>query len=102
MERSREQQVAVLDALGRGALPRQARFVAAVARRYPREELETPGQREIAAAAGRTSVAEEIEERWPGAPFAVQCGAAGEFPGAVPGADPEDEVVIGVVYRMTE
>ncbi len=94
--------MAVLDALGRGVLPRQARFVAAVSRRYSKDELETPGQRETASAAGRTSVSEEIEERWPGAPFAVRCGTAGEFPGAVPGADPEDEVVIGVVYRMTE
>ncbi|WP_017622096.1 hypothetical protein [Nocardiopsis chromatogenes] len=92
----------VVDIVGRmaGLVPGQARAVAVVARTYHPAELETRGQRETADAAARTAVAEEIEERWPGAPYVVLHGPAEDFPGAVPEAARGDEVVIGVVYRV--
>ncbi|MDA2805517.1 hypothetical protein [Nocardiopsis suaedae] len=92
----------VVDVVGRmaGLVPGQARAVGVVARTYRPAELETRGQRETADAAARTAVAEEIEERWPGAPYVVRHGPAEDFPGAVPQAAHGDEVVIGIVYRV--
>ncbi|WP_239647481.1 MULTISPECIES: hypothetical protein [Nocardiopsis] len=83
-----------------GLVPGQARAVAVVVRSYRSAELETQGQRETADAAARTAVAEEIEERWPGAPYVVRHGPAEDFAGAVPEAAHGHEVVIGVVYRV--
>lgn len=103
VEKSREDWLRPrLEALGRRPrlVPEQARPVDLVPRTFAPDEMETPGQREVAAAAARTSIANEIQERWPGEPYVIRQGSTEEFADLALGSGRDAVVVLGVVYEI--
>ncbi|MBB6172293.1 hypothetical protein HNR23_002353 [Nocardiopsis mwathae] len=93
-----------LAAVGRRSrlVPEQAHAVDLVPRSYQAEEIDTPEQREVAAAAARTAISHEIETRWPGAPYVIRQGTAAEFEDLALGQASDALVVFGVVYRFDD
>ncbi|WP_148046278.1 hypothetical protein [Halostreptopolyspora alba] len=91
-----------LEALGRRPrlVPEQARPVDLVPRVFALGAMDTPGQREVAAAAARTSIANEIQERWPGEPYVIRQGSTEEFADLSLGEEGDALVVFGVVYEI--
>ncbi|WP_046468155.1 hypothetical protein [Allosalinactinospora lopnorensis] len=91
-----------LEALGRRPrlVPDEAHAVDFVPRACPLAEIESLAQREVAAAAARTSIANEIRSRWPGAPYIIRQGRAEDYEDL--GLEPARDalVVFGVVYRF--
>ncbi len=81
-------------------VPRQARAVDLISRVLPVGEIDTPAQREVAAAAARTAIAAEIEQRWPGAPYVIGQGGSEEYADLELAPETEALVVIGVVYEV--
>ncbi|CAM3889708.1 hypothetical protein GCM10009799_14730 [Nocardiopsis rhodophaea] len=91
-----------LAAVGRRSrlVPKQAHAVDLVSRVFEAEEIDTPDQRDVAAAAARTAISHEIETRWPGAPYVIRQGKAAEFEDLELGTEPDALVVFGVVYEF--
>ncbi|MBB4931423.1 hypothetical protein F4561_002243 [Lipingzhangella halophila] len=91
-----------LEALGRRPrlVPEQARPVDLVSRACPIGEMDTPAQREVAAAAARTSIANEIQERWPGAPYLIRQGRTEELEDLDLESGTDALVIFGVVYKF--
>ncbi|TDQ50309.1 hypothetical protein [Actinorugispora endophytica] len=85
-----------------GLVPAQARAVDLVARTYAEAEMETPGERDTAAAAARTSIATEIASRWPGTPYVIRQGAVEDYPELGLGPAKDALLVFGVVYRADD
>jgi hypothetical protein len=103
MDQSREDWLRPrLEALGRRPrlVPEQAHAVDFVTRACPLAEMDSLAQREVAAAAARTSISNEIRSRWPGAPYVIHQGRAEDYEDL--GLDPATDalVVFGVVYRF--
>ncbi|MFC3522872.1 hypothetical protein ACFPZ0_18650 [Streptomonospora nanhaiensis] len=80
-------------------VPEQARPVDLVVRSCGTLADDTGSQREVAVAAARTAVAEEIERRRPGEPYMLRQGRVHDFCDVVPECPLDEYVVVGVVYR---
>ncbi|WP_017616761.1 hypothetical protein [Nocardiopsis gilva] len=83
-------------------VPEQAHAVDLVPRAFDAEEIDTPEQRDVAAAAARTAISHEIETRWPGAPYVIRQGKASEFEDLALGTQSDALVVFGVVYEFDD
>lgn len=93
-----------LQVLNRGSdlIPTQARAVDFVSRTYPAAAIETPRERDTAAAAARTSIAAEIASRWPGAPYVIRQGPAGKYGELGMESSGDALLVFGVVYQTDD